>query len=309
MSRFSSRDPVFVFTDPGIDDALALAMATSSDETKLIGACGVDGNVPSKLATANLAGLLSLFGARDIPVFQSAIDDPPHEYPIEVHGKNGLGNVRIGEKRATVRRKKALPNYLKSQKRFQILSLGPLTVVADLLSKSPEVASQISRCVIMGGGFAKGNVTPYAEFNIHSNPEAADEVFQLDIPKILVPLDVTEKVKLFREDLEKLGRSKRRRVERVLVGMLRYYFNFEEKTNGFFGGYMHDPAAVLAITRPELFKFRRGAVRVETSSAETRGRTIVRSSRGRGANTWIASEVDAKSARTAIMEALIKAAN
>lgn len=310
MSRFqfSSRDPVFVFSDPGIDDALALAMASSSDEMKLIGACGVDGNVPSRLAAANVGGLFRLFGIRNVPVFQSTVDDPLHEYPISVHGKNGLGDVAIARPRS-IDRRKVLSDYLKSQGHFQILSLGPLTAVAELLNKSPEIATQISQCIIMGGGFARGNVTPYAEFNVHSNPGAADEVFRSSLPKILVPLDVTEKVKLFPEDLGQLKRSKRKKVARVFVGMLQYYFNFEKNTSGFFGGYMHDPTAVLAITRPELFEFRRAAVRVDRSGAETRGRTIARFSRGSVVNTWIAVEVNAKSARSAIMKALIKVAN
>jgi pyrimidine-specific ribonucleoside hydrolase len=297
------EDPIFVFTDPGIDDALALAMAARSTAPRLIGACGVDGNVPSSLASSNLAGLLSLFRAKDIPVFQSDVNDPIHEYPTDVHGKNGLGNVRILKPR--FRKGQNLVNFLKSQGRFQILSLGPLTALAALLQSSPQIASQISRCVIMGGGFDKGNVTPYAEFNIHSSPEAADEVFRSNLKKHLIPLDVTEKVRLYGEDLERIRRSGNTPAIKSIEEMLRFYFSFEKKKNGFFGGYMHDPSAFVAMLHPELFEFRRGKVSVETKG-KSRGRTMAKFSRSRQANTWIALGVDEPAVRSVIMEALVE---
>ena len=299
----SSEDPIFVFTDPGIDDALALAMITRSTTPRLIGACGVDGNVPSLLSSSNLAGLLTLFGAKDIPVFRSDVDDPVHEYPTHVHGKNGLGNVRILKPR--FRKGQNLASFLSSQGRFQILSLGPLTAVASLLRTSPQIVSQISRCVIMGGGFGKGNVTPYAEFNVHSNPEAAGEVFRSNVTKLLVPLDVTEKVRLYGGDLERLKRSGNSPVSKSIAGMLRFYFNFEKKKKGFLGGYMHDPSAFVAMIHPELFEFRRAEVTVDTVG-KTRGRTIAKFSRSRHASTWIALGVDEPAVRSVIMEGLIE---
>lgn len=275
----------------------------SNSKLRLIGACGVDGNVPARIATANLAGLLRLFRAVDVPVFQSTIDDPVHEYPHSVHGINGLGGIRIVRPR--LRHGQALMDYLKTRKRFQILSLGPLTAIADLLKKSPTMADRISRCVIMGGGFAHGNETPYAEFNIHSSPEAADEVFRSNIPKVLVPLDVTEKVKLDAEDLAALKRSNMRpAVRSVVTGMLEFYFNFEKQKNGFFGGYMHDPSAVVVMTNPELFDFRRAEVRADTTSGKTRGQTVAKFSGGRRANTWIALGANAQRAESIIMDGL-----
>src|SRR5271166_4353537 len=151
MASKISSDPVFIVTDPGIDDALALAMATSKTlGLYVIGACGVDGNVPMNLASSNLARLFKLFGAEDIPIFQSGIDDPKHEYPYSVHGRNGLGNVRLEPVSSNITSHN-LSEFLKSKGRFRILSLGPLTAVSKLIEKSPGVARQISECVIMGG--------------------------------------------------------------------------------------------------------------------------------------------------------------
>ena len=295
------NDPVFVFSDPGIDDALALAMLARSKSLQMIGACGVDGNVSSQIAASNLGGLLKLFGAGETPVFRSSLEDPEHDYPVHVHGKNGLGNFRIVKPR--LQNRGDLSSFLKSKGRFQILSLGPLTAVAELLN-SAEVTGNISRIVMMGGGIANGNVTSYAEFNIYSNPEAADIVFSSSVPKVLIPLDVTEKVILYPEDLGVLKR-KRSAAAKAISGMLKFYFNFEMKERGFFGGYMHDPSAVVAMTNPDLFKFRQAIVRVDTTGNTTRGRTVAKFSRSKEANTWVALGVDAEASRSVIMEGLV----
>jgi inosine-uridine nucleoside N-ribohydrolase len=298
-----SHDPVFIFTDPGIDDALALALAARSEKLVLLGACGVDGNIPSNSAISNLAALLKLFKAKGTPVFESSVDDPPHEYATHVHGKNGLGNVQIPV--PSFKKRSDLVDFLKIQKRFQILSLGPLTAVAKLLGDSPEIADQISRCVIMGGGLSHGNVTPYAEFNIASNPEAADQVFRSALKKILIPLDVTEKVILDGEDLAELKKSKDRTTN-AIAGMLRFYFTFEKKKRGIFGGFMHDPTAFVAMLHPEFFEFRQAEVRVDTSAKETSGQTIAKFSRAASANTWVALGVKAPSVRFEIKQGLLK---
>jgi inosine-uridine nucleoside N-ribohydrolase len=87
--------------------------------------------------------------------------------------------------------------------------------------------------------------------------------------------------------------------------MLEFYFEFQRKKNGFFGGYMHDPTAVVAMVRPELFRFRRAEVRVDTTRRKTRGRTMVEFSNDSDrANTKVAISVDEDSAREVIMSAL-----
>ncbi|GIL80867.1 hypothetical protein Vretimale_9427 [Volvox reticuliferus] len=59
-----------------------------------------------------------------------------------------------------------------------VVALGPLTNLALALRIEPQLPSLIRALLVLGGGEGEngGNVTPYAEFNFHADPEAAAEV-------------------------------------------------------------------------------------------------------------------------------------
>ena len=65
--------------------------------------------------------------------------------------------------------------------------------------------------------------------------------------------------------------------------------------------------ALVAMIRPELFRFRRADVRVDTTKRKTRGRTVAKfSNNDGGASTRIATNVDEDSVRSVIMNALTR---
>ena len=57
-----------------------------------------------------------------------------------------------------------------------LVAVGPLTNVALLCARHPDVAARLGQVIVMGGGLARGNVTPAAEFNVWVDPEAAVRV-------------------------------------------------------------------------------------------------------------------------------------
>ena len=66
--------------------------------------------------------------------------------------------------------------------------IGPLTNLALALQRTPGITGGIGRLTIMGGtAYGRGNVTPAAEFNIFSDPEAAAIVFGAAIDTTVVP--------------------------------------------------------------------------------------------------------------------------
>ena len=86
---------------------------------------------------------------------------------------------------------KANPNQV------TILAIGPPTNIALAARQHPEIVPMIKQIVYMGGAFdVPGNTTATAEFNWWFDPEAAREVLRLPIKQTVVPLDVTDTVKM-----------------------------------------------------------------------------------------------------------------
>jgi inosine-uridine nucleoside N-ribohydrolase len=81
-----------------------------------------------------------------------------------------------------------------------LLTLGPLTNVADLFQASPDVVGRLSRIVAMAGAVdVDGNVSianePTAmEWNLYADPVAADVVLRSGVPMTFVALDATKDV-------------------------------------------------------------------------------------------------------------------
>ncbi|MGL4478510.1 MAG: nucleoside hydrolase, partial [Aeromonas veronii] len=122
--------------------------------------------------------------------------------------------------------------------------------------------------VVMGGAFGvnghRGNVTPYAEANIHDDPDAADRVFTADWPVVIIGLDVTQQSFFSSAYLNEL-RDKAGEPGRFLWDVSRFYLRFYSEKLGLSGCHVHDPSAIAYVIDPTLFTLREGPVRVITS--------------------------------------------
>lgn len=101
-----------------------------------------------------------------------------------------------------------------SDERMSIVAVGPLTNIAEVIRKAPEIAQKVEMIYIMGGAIeVEGNVggsgvgidNKYAEWNIYIDPRAANIVFKSGIPITLVPLDATRDVPVTRRFYNLLG--------------------------------------------------------------------------------------------------------
>ena len=79
-----------------------------------------------------------------------------------------------------------------------LLTLGPLTNVAEALRAEPDLAEEVPSIVVMGGAvrtagnvFGEGIPPSTAEWNMYVDPTAAAEVVASGAPVVLVPLDAT----------------------------------------------------------------------------------------------------------------------
>ncbi len=267
---------IIIDTDPGVDDAMAIAFAVAHPGLDLLGLTTVFGNVAVQLATSNALKLLDNFNASSVPVAAGAsrplVQDPlPH--PDFVHGQDGLGNIDLPDSERQQLEMEAAHYIVDSANRFPgeitLIAVGPLTNVAAALALDPELPGKLDQLVIMGGALDEpGNVSPLAEANFLGDPHAADRVLAVDWPAVVVGLDVTHKIMLYDSDLKQLS-DKAGAVGEVLWRASRFYVNYYSSTGAASelpepGCAMHDAAALAYVLEPELFELVHGATRVVT---------------------------------------------
>ncbi|PNW10776.1 nucleoside hydrolase [Microbacterium testaceum] len=277
-----SRRPILVDCDTGIDDALALAYLLAEPSVEIVGVTTVSGNTDAARAAANTLSLFELAGEDDIPVAIGAHDFRARAYAggaPHVHGDDGLGGIalsaaaRAHDARAAV---ELIDHVASRHPDLTVLALGPLTNLAAY-ADAPGVA-RFDHLVVMGGAFAhSGNVTAWAEANIHNDPEAAAVVFAQDWDTTLVPLDVTMTQTLDATDLVRLEAIPGA-VPQALARMLPHYLDFYAGVFPDRRCALHDPLAAMVAA---------GALRGVSVAA---GRVDVRLERGERGRTVSSSE-------------------
>jgi inosine-uridine nucleoside N-ribohydrolase len=188
--------PIILDTDIGtdIDDAFALALITNSPELELLGVTTVSGDTQARARLA--AKLLWEAGGawRQVPVVAG---EPGKVLPIEqTRWASGFTSSQLRPEKASDFLR---AEFERSPGEITLVTIGPLTNVAALLRQYPEAATGIRRIVMMGGSIARGyepGSGPAVEYNIASDPAAAQVVFTSGIPILMVPLDVTAMLQL-----------------------------------------------------------------------------------------------------------------
>jgi pyrimidine-specific ribonucleoside hydrolase len=273
---------LIIDTDPGIDDAYALALACMSPDVDLIGVTTVFGNVGLANTTRNALRVLALCGREDVPVAAGA-DRPlvhPHAHRARhVHGEDGLSGLSntLPERTKGLAGTDAVSLMVKlldeSPEPVTLVPIGPLTNIALLLAAHPSVLSKIARIVIMGGGLAGGNVTAAAEFNIWSDPEAARRVLvEESVPTTLVPLDLTMRCAVDAQWLDRLSASGT--LGATLVRLTDAYRSHYRLALGHDGAVIHDAVAVAEAIKPGLLTTTAMPVEVDCGHGPARGMTI-----------------------------------
>jgi len=291
----SSRRAVILDVDTGIDDALALAFAVRQPAIELVAVTTLAGNVGVEKTTANTLAVLDLLGASNVPVHRGA-SRPLTRAHIDAayfHDTTGIGVAQlppsergVGPDRgpaAIIRLATARPGEL------TLVCVGPLTNLAIALNVAPELPQLLRSVVVMGGAFWEGgNVTPWAEFNVYCDPEAAAAVFETPFPDLLVlGLDVTHRTRLSRRQWEEaVARADQDPVAFLVSEVCRSPFLDPARESIF----LHDPLAVAVALDDSLVDADLGGVTVDFEG-DDRGRTLVTMGKG---TVRIARAVDAR---------------
>jgi len=270
------KRPIIIDTDPGIDDAIAIAIALASEKLDVKLFTTVVGNVSLKKVTNNILKLLT-FWNKKIPVAKGAVEPLIEKLQdaSNVHGASGMDGYDFEEinydnllkEHAVIAMRDVI---LKSKEKITLVPIGPLTNIALLFKMYPEVKENIEEIVLMGGGFTgRGNRGVLGEFNIAFDPEAAKIVFESKLPIIMAPLEAGWKALLYPEDsikIKNLGKT-----GEMLYSILQKYRGIGLKN----GLKMYDACAICYLINPEIFQTIETHVEIETTSALTRGVTLV----------------------------------
>ena len=259
-------------TDPGVDDAMALALLTLRPELELIGVTTVLGNADIETVTRNALFLKDRLGFT-APVAQGSgvtLLGKHGEDARHVHGANALGDFPVPPNSRSCldgrRGHRMMIDLIRANPgEVTIIAVGRLTNLARALDKDPEIARLVQGVIVMGGAFGTnghtGNVSPVAEANIAGDPDAADAVFTAYWPVTIVGLDVTQEVVI---DIPMLQRLRDQGGEHgaFLHDLSRFYLGFHQRSRKLDGIFAHDSLAVVYAVDPTLFTTREGPVRV-----------------------------------------------
>ena len=273
---------LIIDTDTASDDAVALLMALNHPDAEVLALTVVAGNVPLDLAVQNALYTLELAGST-VPVYAGRAE--PLARPLKtaqfVHGQDGMGDIGLplsGRQPAAGDAVDVLVDLIQANEAgsLTLVTLGPLTNVAEAFSRQPSLAGRLHGIVIMGGtSDAVGNVSAVAEFNIWVDPEAAAIVFASGARITMVGWDISRTY----ATITPADAAELRRVGPLgafAMDIQRVVDTFATTTTGLDGFDLPDPIAMAVALDPSIATdVRLLDVVVETGGTYTAGQTVI----------------------------------
>ena len=212
--------PVIYDTDMAIDDWFALLYLEAHPDADLLAVTlSTSGETHCQPGLSNVTNLLKLHSPREVPI---ACGDAypldgyfifPPAWQKDADTLSGIDLRAWLEQPATEVKSDGhaadlLHKTLQAATEpVTIIAVGPMTNIAQWLTKYPDDISRVEELVIMGGAYeASGNIivpnftdnnpNKVSEWNFFIDPIATQQILEADIPKVLVGLDVTNTVRI-----------------------------------------------------------------------------------------------------------------
>ncbi len=278
--------PLLVDTDSAFDDWLALAYLVQSPRVELKAVThAATGEAHAKAGVATALGIL---GLRDIDVPVTSGREKPlkgdHCFPLFVRlvmdFRLGIALPKTKFVRAPQDSKSLLADMIRfAPEKVTLLTLAPLTNIAEVLIAYPELVDKIEMIYIMGGALhVPGNLAEmlpktknhFAEWNIYVDYYAADVVLRSGAPVTLIPLDATYQVPLTDSFYARLIYKPRTPAADFVMRVVKRLKTLSGKRTL----YLWDLAAAAIATHPETAQFEMRHLRVEQTDAVTIGRVV-----------------------------------
>lgn len=253
---------ILIDTDIGgdVDDALALALALNSPELEIVGITNV--YLANEWRTGVTKHMLKVYGREDIPV-RTGAEKPLIGWWDENRIPNSSKTAAPVDGEESAAACDFIVQMARAHEELTLVAIGPLTNVALAIAKAPDIVNRVN-IVMMGGELDKA----HPEWNIVCDPEAARIVFESGAKIHMVGLEVTNRCRFTKEDIERISQTGNPRTS--LLGEMMELF-----TQNF--GYLpilHDPLALSVLLWEDILTFAEKKVLVETGGQYTRGLTI-----------------------------------
>ena len=112
-------------------------------------------------------GIDDMFAGYDMPMLNQLVR------ATEVHGSGGIGDIEIREPEKKLEKEHGADFLIRTfmeNDDISLITLGPLTNVAQAILKEPELKKRIPEILCMGGSATSGNATPAAEYLSRGSP-------------------------------------------------------------------------------------------------------------------------------------------
>lgn len=269
---------VLLDVDPGIADALAMCLALNDARLEVVAVTATGGNVPPEQATRNVQTVIEQLDPARWPRIGAAESIQPLRTDNRLLcGTDGLcgADFRVAELHHQHSSMKLIADEIRAAPgQLTIIAGGPLSNIASVLQREPDLATKVGHLIIVGGTLdAVGNVTAAAEFNVYCDAQAAKEVFHLPMTKTLIPVDVASAIEMDVGVIEQLpDRSKG--LGKLLHEILPNAFLAYRQHLGVEAIPIPEVTGVIAAVHPEIFTTQRMFGDVETAGSITHGATV-----------------------------------
>jgi inosine-uridine nucleoside N-ribohydrolase len=259
-----TKIPVWIDTDPSVergghevDDGFALLQAFHSPELQIQGVSIVFGNAPLPKAWQIGTEIVEKFGPKGLGVYRGAASS------------EDLGKETDASKALALALQHGPVN---------ILAIGPVTNVATVLKLHPELAKNVVQIIAVAGRrpgqrFLSGpnQAHGFRDLNFELDPAAFQVLLDANVPVVLAPWEISSKVWIKREDLERLehgGPDVQYLVPPAMDWLTWWHDNLG--ANGF---NPFDTLAVGYLTSPDLFQCMKLKIRINSGPDDTGSET------------------------------------
>ena len=287
LSRKNVGQKILIDADPGIGDAVAIAVALCDPDLDVVAVTATAGCVDGAVATRNAQSVIEeldpakwpRLGGSQSPAATASINYRAIEVTTrELNGENGMGDClfRVAEMHHIRDSAKLMVEVVRNAPdEITILTLGPLTNVDRACELDPEFLSRVRGLFCLGGSVERcGDVSAVAELNVFADPQAARNVLRSPAPKTMIPLEAARKTILTFDVYDRLISSAKGPLADLLSRLLPFSLRAHHQHLGLEGVPLNELTALTALTNPRLLPTKRMSVDVETSGELTRGMTV-----------------------------------